>query len=78
MNTTGEQVAIVCPGAKYENTTMQSKFNVGDVVVIKSGGSEMVALQSITNREILHIRTTWLEEDGFKCSKFVEGSFRTK
>jgi uncharacterized protein YodC (DUF2158 family) len=57
---------------------MQSKFNVGDVVMLKSGGPEMTVSQIANNRGTLLIRTTWFEGDELKHGQFVEDSLQSK
>jgi uncharacterized protein YodC (DUF2158 family) len=57
---------------------MQSKFQVGEVVVLKSGGPEMTVSEIAKNRGGLLIRATWFEEGELKRGQFSEGSLKSK
>jgi uncharacterized protein YodC (DUF2158 family) len=57
---------------------MQSKFQVGEVVVLKSGGPEMTVSEIANNRGAPLIRTAWFEEGKLKRGQFSEGSLKAK
>ena len=57
---------------------MQSKFQVGEIVVLISGGPEMTVLQIANNRGKPLIRTTWFEGGDLKRGQFSEESLKSK
>jgi uncharacterized protein YodC (DUF2158 family) len=58
---TGTTGVIESGQSNVRTLTMQSKFQVGEIVVLKSGGPEMTVSQIANNRGTPLIRTTWFE-----------------
>ena len=58
--------------------TMQHKFQVGEIVMLKSGGPEMTVSQITNNRGTPLIRTTWFEGGELKRGQFPEESLKSK
>ncbi len=56
---------------------MQSRFQVGEIVMLKSGGPEMTVSQIANNRGAPLIRTTWFEGSELKRGQFPEESLKS-